>query len=92
MMLWSDQTYSASSYNVLMNVKSAIYGGNSAAVSSSNLVVNGAFATPGVPGGGDDALGAGSTGVTGWTVDASPSDGVQLGSEAVFGPDNGSQD
>jgi hypothetical protein len=92
MMLWSDQIYSAASYNVLMNVKSAVYGGYSAAVSSSNLVVNGAFATPAVAGGGDNALGVGSTGVTGWTVDASPSDGVQLGSEGVFGPDNGSQD
>ena len=90
MMLWSDQTYSTNSLNVLLNLKSAIYGGSSASLSSNNLVVNGTFATPSVSSGITNFM-AGSTAMYGWTVDAAPSDGVQLGAEGTFGPDNGSQ-
>jgi len=43
MMLWSDMTYSTNSLNVLLNLKSAIYGGSSASLSSNNLVVTGTF-------------------------------------------------
>src|SRR6266481_5377260 len=40
-----------------------------------NLVTNGAFETPT----GNNSFGPGSTGLTGWTVDTSPPDGVYLG-------------
>jgi hypothetical protein len=90
MMLWSDQTYSTNSLNVLLNLKSAIYGGSSASLSPNNLVANGTFESPTVASGAT-LLAAGSTALTGWTVDATPSDGVQLGAAGTFGPNNGSQ-
>jgi hypothetical protein len=89
MMLWSDMTYSTNSLNVLLNLKSAIYGGSSASLSSNNLVVNGTFESPRCLRG--HLLAAGSTALTGWTVDATPSDGVQFGPAGTFGPNNGSQ-
>ena len=90
MMLWSDMTYSTNSLNVLLNLKSAIYGGGSASLSTNNLVVNGTFGTPTVASGAT-LLAAGSTALTGWTVDTTPSDGIQLGAAGTFGPNNGSQ-
>ena len=90
MMLWSDMTYSTNSLNVLLNLKSAIYGGSSASLSPNNLVVNGTFESPTVASGAT-LLAAGSTALTGWTVDATPSDGIQFGAAGTFGPNNGSQ-
>ena len=90
MMLWSDMTYSTNSLNVLLNLKSAIYGGGAASLSSNNLVVNGTFGTPVVSSGSTNFT-AGSTAIYGWKVDTAPTDGVQLGAEGTFGPDNGSQ-
>ena len=90
MMLWSDMTYSTNSLNVLLNLKSAIYGGSSASLSTNNLVVNGTFESPTVASGAT-LLSAGSTALTGWTVDTTPSDGIQFGAAGTFGPNNGSQ-
>ena len=55
-----------------------------------NLVVNGTFESPVVPSSAY-TYGPGSTGVTGWQIDASPGDGVQVGAINVFGTNNGSQ-
>jgi hypothetical protein len=54
-----------------------------------NLTVNGDFEAPTTTG--FTRFAAGSTALTGWTVDAAPSDGVQLGTAGEFGAVNGSQ-
>lgn len=87
MMLWSDQTYSTASLNVLLNLKDAIYGQPNGP--TNNLVVNGGFESPVMPSWAPYP--AGSTNVTGWTVDSVPADGVQLGSAGIFSVNNGSQ-
>ena len=55
-----------------------------------NLVVNGGFELPVVVNAASYAPGD-NTNIPGWTVDATPPDGVQLGAPGVFGPNNGSQ-
>jgi hypothetical protein len=87
LMLWSDQTYSTNSLNVLLNLKKAIYGSTNA--STNNLVVNGGFEDPVMPDWA--AYPPGSTNLSGWTIDATPPDGVQLGRAGIFSPNNGSQ-
>jgi hypothetical protein len=89
MMVWSDQTYSTNSLNVLLSLKNAIYGGGSSTGPTNNLVVNGGFESPVQSTWSPYA--AGSTSLTGWIVDASPPDGIQLGKVGTFGPYNGSQ-
>ncbi|MBI4323679.1 MAG: alpha-L-fucosidase, partial [Chloroflexi bacterium] len=87
MMFWSDQTYSTNSLNVVRNLKKTLYGSTSAP--TNNLVVNGGFESPTMP---DWApYPPGSTSLTGWTIDATPSDGVQLGRAGIFSANNGSQ-
>jgi hypothetical protein len=89
LMMWSDQTYSTNSLNVLLGLKNAIYGGASSAAVTNNLVVNGGFESPVMSSWAQYATG--STGVTGWVVDAAPADGIQLGKAGTFGPNNGTQ-
>ena len=87
MMMWSDQTYSAASLNVLLNLKKAIYGGG-ASGPTNNLVVNGGFENPTISY--YTSFPAGSANLPGWTVDSTPPDGLQLGTAGLFS-NNGSQ-
>ena len=61
---------------------------------ATNLVTNGTFESPSV-GSAYASYASGSTSITGWTVDTTPADGVQLSSsanEASFTlPNNGTQ-
>lgn len=60
--------------------------------SAQNLVTNGGFESPVVPSSpGYVNYAAGSTGITGWTVDTTPADGVSLQKLNAFGPSSGSQ-
>jgi hypothetical protein len=83
MMIWADETYSTDSLLALVRLKNAVYGG------ATNLVVNGDFESPVLASWAPYP--AGSTNIPGWTVDATPSDGVQLGVAGLFANNNGSQ-
>jgi hypothetical protein len=56
-----------------------------------NLISNGTFETPNIGGVGSISYAAGSTAITGWTVDTTPADGVQIIQAGVIAPNDGTQ-
>src|SRR6516165_3167344 len=60
-----------------------------ASAPAQNLVTNPGFETPVVAS--YASYTAGNTSITGWTVDTTPGDGVQLQHLNAFGPNSGSQ-
>jgi hypothetical protein len=53
---------------------------------AANLISNGTFESPNIGGVGSVSYAAGSTAITGWTVDTTPADGVQIGGAGVLVP------